>query len=157
MHGCQRWRGILPLAIGIALSGCSTGHLPAVAGAIPGGLQAFLATHPLAEGQPLRADEVARAPGVSWHLVQVRGAESPHRHRQHDLTVLMLRGEGVLTLDGHVTPMHAGDAALIPRDRPHWFARRGSAPAVSLVALSPPLDAPDLVPEAGVDTMGGHR
>ena len=73
-------------------------------GAVPEGLDAFLAAHPLAAGQPLRADEIARAPGAGYHLVQVRGAESPHRHRAHDLAVFVLRGEGMLALDGTLTP-----------------------------------------------------
>jgi hypothetical protein len=42
---------------------------------VPGGIDAFLAAHPLADGQALRADEIARTPGASYHLVQVRGAE----------------------------------------------------------------------------------
>jgi hypothetical protein len=51
---------------------------------VPGGIDAFLAAYPLADGQALRADEIARTPGASYHLVQVRGAESPHRHHGRD-------------------------------------------------------------------------
>src|SRR5262249_389601 len=127
-----------------------------IAGAVPGGLDAFLAAHPLAAGQPLRADEIARAPGASYHLVQVRGAESPHRHHSHDLAVFVLRGEGMLTLDGTPIRLRAGAAAVTLRDRTRWFARPGDAPAVGLVVFSPALDAPDTVP-ASVDAIPGRQ
>ena len=82
--------------------GCAGPRPATIVGAGPEGLDAFLAAHPLAAGQPLRADEIARAPGASYHLAQMRGGESPHRHRAHDLAVFVLRGEGMLTLDGTV-------------------------------------------------------
>jgi mannose-6-phosphate isomerase-like protein (cupin superfamily) len=147
----------LAAALGMLLGGCGAARYPTVAGTIPGGVEAFLAAHPLAAGQALRIDEVSRSPSASWHLVQVAGAETPHRHRFHDLSVFVLRGEGVLTLDGREIPLRAGDAAVVPRERPHWFARRGPRLAVSLAVFTPPLDAPDLVPEPAVDTMGGRR
>jgi quercetin dioxygenase-like cupin family protein len=154
----RRWeRGILPLGLVLLLGGCARTRTPVAVGALPGGLEAFLASHPLADGQPLRADEVGRSPAATWHVVQVQGAETPHRHRAHDLTVFVLRGAGVLTLDGQRTPMQAGDAALIPRDRVHWFARSGPDRALALVVFTPALDAPDNVPESGVDTMGERR
>jgi len=149
--------GILPLCLALLLGACARPRTPLVAGALPDGLDAFLASHPLSAGQPLRADRIDRSRAASWHVVQVQTAEGPHRHRAHDLTVLMLRGTGVLTLDGQATPMRAGDAAVIPRDRVHWFAQSGDEPAVTLAIFTPPLDAPDSVHEPGVDTMGDRR
>ena len=116
-------------------------------GPLAAGLDAFLATHPLAEGQAIRVDEVGRTPAASYHVVQIRGSERPHRHLAHDLTVVVLRGRGTLTLAGRTVELVAGDAAVIPRGEAHWFARRGRAPAVALVTFTPPLDAPDSVAE----------
>jgi hypothetical protein len=71
-------RGWMDLALRTLLLACLAG--PGCAGGRPAtivgaeGLDAFLAAHPLAAGQPLRADEIARAPGASYHLVQMRGA-----------------------------------------------------------------------------------
>ena len=144
------------LLVWLIATGCAARRAPVVVGGFPGDLDTFLASHPLAAGQALRADEVTRTATASYHVVQIRGAESPHRHRSHDLTVFLLRGEGVLTLDGTETPLHAGDASVISRDRVHWFARRGKETAVSFAVFTPPLDAPDSVP-AYVDPMPGRQ
>jgi len=149
--------GALLLAATLVASACARRPSPVVAGAIPEGLDAFLAAHPLAAGQPVRADEIGRSTAASWHIVQIAGSETPHRHRLHDLSVFLLRGEGVLTLDGRRIPLRAGDATLVVRDHPHWFAHTGPGTSVTLAVFSPPLDAPDLVPEPEVDSKEGRR
>lgn len=142
-------RAMARTAVLAALAACARPPAPAIWGAVPEGLDGFLRAHPLATGEPLRADEVARGDAASWHVVQVATAERPHRHRAHDLTVVVLRGEGILTLDGQRIPLRAGDAAVVRRHRPHWFERRGARPAVALVVFTPALDAPDSVPAGG--------
>jgi len=111
-----------------------------------GPLDEFLAAHPLADGQNIRVDEIGRTASASYHVAQVRGAESPHRHVAHDLTVVMLRGHGTLTRDAERVAVVAGDASVIARGTPHWFANGARTPAVSFVIFAPPLDAPDTVP-----------
>jgi quercetin dioxygenase-like cupin family protein len=146
------------LVFAILLAACGTPTPRVPFGALAVGLDDFLTAHPLATAQAIRADEIGRDATTSYHVVQVRGAEQPHRHVAHDLTVFMLRGHGRLTLDGREIPLTAGDAAVIPRGTPHWFANTGRAPAVALVAFAPPLDAPDTVPLAtAVDSLGVHR
>jgi quercetin dioxygenase-like cupin family protein len=109
-------------------------------------LDAFLAAHRLPDEGGIRVDQIGRAEGASYHVVQVLGSERPHRHLTHDLTVFVLRGRGVLTRGGRATPLESGDAAVVPRGEPHWFASAGAFPAVALVVFTPPLDAPDAVP-----------
>ncbi len=138
---------VLPIAAASWVAACAQTPVPRVAGALPEGVEAFLAGHPVRPGAALRVDEIGRTPAASWHVVQVETAETPHRHREHDLTVVVLRGEGVLTLEGRPVPLRAGDAALVARERVHWFARRGRRPAVALVVFTPALDAPDSIPE----------
>src|SRR5205814_5559824 len=103
------------------------------------GLDEFLAAHPLADGQTIRADEVGRTASASYHLVQVRGSESPHRHAAHDLTVFVLRGRGTLTLGEGRRALAAGDAAAIPRGAVHWFANGGPPAALALAVFTPPV------------------
>jgi quercetin dioxygenase-like cupin family protein len=130
----------------VGLVACAARPAPRVTvGALADGLAAFLAAHPRGE-RPIRVDEVARTPGASYHLVQAAESESPHRHVTHDLTVVVLRGRGRLTLGEATIPMGAGDAVLVPRNVVHWFAPAGGADAVALAVFTPPLDAPDNVP-----------
>src|SRR5690348_129525 len=65
-------------------------------------LNDLLRQYPIDSGANIRADMIARTPGASVHLAQIRRAETPHRHMTHDLTVTLLRGEGRVTLDGTV-------------------------------------------------------
>jgi mannose-6-phosphate isomerase-like protein (cupin superfamily) len=109
-------------------------------------LDAFVAVHPLADGQRIRADEVGRTATASYHVVQIRGSETPHRHVGHDLTVVVLRGRGTLTRGGEAIALGAGDSGIIARGEAHWFASAGHAGAVALVVFSPPLDGSDTVP-----------
>jgi quercetin dioxygenase-like cupin family protein len=113
--------------------------------------------HPLAAGANIRADEIARSAGVSVHLIQVRGGEAPHRHVTHDLSVTVLRGEGILRLAGAAQTLRAGDVAVVPRGATHWFTRGGADVAVALAVFSPPLDAPDTVPADDVDSPAAAR
>jgi quercetin dioxygenase-like cupin family protein len=111
-----------------------------------GSLDGFLASHPLADGQNIRADEIGRTASGSYHVVQVRGAETPHRHVAHDLTVFVLRGRGTMSRGLERVALVAGDAAVVSRGEPHWFANGARDAAVALVVFVPPLDAPDTVP-----------
>ncbi|HJQ83565.1 MAG TPA: cupin domain-containing protein [Candidatus Binatia bacterium] len=109
-------------------------------------LDRFLAEHPIPPDRELSAEEIGRTASASYHIVQVRGRETPHRHATHDLSVVLLRGRGVLTRGDERIALAAGDAAVVPRGEPHWFANGGRGAAVALVAFAPPLDAPDSVP-----------
>ncbi len=122
-------------------------------GALRGGVDAFLAGHALGAEQAARVDEVLRVAGASYHVVQLRGSEQPHRHVDHDLAIRVLRGQGTLTLAAERIPLGPGDAAVIPRGAVHWFAPAGGD-AAALVAFTPPLDAPDYVP-APIDSPSG--
>jgi mannose-6-phosphate isomerase-like protein (cupin superfamily) len=114
-------------------------------------------SHPIAADGNIRADEIARSAGGSMHLIQVRGGEAPHRHAMHDLSVTVLRGEGILRLAGATRRLRAGDVAFVPRGAPHWFTRSGADVAVAIAVFSPPLDAPDTVPADDVDSPADAR
>ena len=154
----QRARGRTPrvrtcaglFLLGTLTIGCAARAPQLVVGAGPGDLRAFLAAHAPAPQQEIRADEIGRTTTASYHVVQVRGAERPHLHASHDLTVVVLEGRGTLRREGTAPlALAAGDAVVIPRGQVHWFTREGSEPAVALVTFAPPLDAPDTVPAPG--------
>ena len=82
---------------------------------------------------------------VSHHVVIVRKRERPHYHRFHDLSVVVLRGHGVLRAGQKEIPMFPGDIAHIPRGETHFFRNTGSDQAVAFVSISPPFDRRDVV------------
>lgn len=82
---------------------------------------------------------------VSHHVAVVRTEERPHYHRFHDLTVSMLKGEGILNVERRRIPMKAGDVAHVQRGTPHFFRNTGKGPAVAFVVFSPPFDSRDVV------------
>lgn len=145
---------IVVLFLVTVLAGCATAPPRVVVAPRVDGLDAYLAQHPLAAGQDIRRDEVQRSASASWFVVQVRTAESPHRHAAHDLTVTMLRGAGTLTLEDRRVGMRAGDVAVIPRGALHFFTNHGRAPAVTFAVFTPSLDAPDTIPAVDSRTDG---
>jgi mannose-6-phosphate isomerase-like protein (cupin superfamily) len=142
LHLHDEWRTcVAATLVMIGLVACEThrGTLPHVEiDAVAEGLDAFLRRHPMAPDDGIRADPVHRTEQASWHLVQVRAAETPHRHADHDLQVVILRGGGDLHLGDRTIALGRGDVALIPHGAMHWFANAGDEPAVALVTYVPP-------------------
>src|ERR1051326_5148861 len=72
-------------------------------------IEDVLRQNPLAPGQNIRVTNLGAAPSVSDHLVQVRRSESLHIHENHDLTVYVYRGSGVLRLGDDTIRLKKGD------------------------------------------------
>jgi mannose-6-phosphate isomerase-like protein (cupin superfamily) len=94
---------------------------------------------------PVVVLELGRTAWVSEHLAVVREAEAPHYHRFHDITVFVLRGEGVMDLEGKRFMVRAGDVVHVHRGVRHFFRNTGGGAAAALVAFSPPFDGRDTV------------
>ena len=145
---------LLAMAVTVA---CAPRHARVATSSSIAAVDALCRSRPIAGDTNIRADEIARTAGASVHLVQVRGAEAPHRHAAHDLSVTVLRGEGTLRVAGASHHLRPGDVAIVPRGVPHWFTRTGADVAVALAVFSPPLDAPDNVPADDVDSPPDAR
>ena len=94
---------------------------------------------------PVSVIDLGRTAWVSHHLAVVRDAEAPHYHRFHDLTVVVMRGDGVIDIDGKRYALRSGDVVHVQRGVRHFFRNTGSGPAVSFVTFSPPFDGRDTV------------
>jgi len=94
---------------------------------------------------PVSVIDLGRTAWVSHHLAVVRDAEVPHYHRFHDLTVVVMRGDGVIDIDGKPYAMHPGDVVHVQRGVRHFFRNTGSSPAAAFVTFSPPFDGRDTV------------
>jgi mannose-6-phosphate isomerase-like protein (cupin superfamily) len=129
--------GCAPTPRVILPSGQAASHTP---------LSSLLAAHPLAVGQNISALPLGHTEALSFHLIQIRDREQPHRHATHDLSVTVLRGTGRLYVAGDPHEMRAGDVAVVPRGTPHYFVNAGSEPAVAFATFAPPYDGTDQIP-----------
>jgi len=111
-------------------------------------LEVLLRAHPLPEDRDILPVEIARGAAASVSLIQIRDREVPHLHTRYDLTVLLVRGHGVLWLAGTPVAMRSGDVAFVPRGTPHHFINADDARAVALVSFAPAFDGPDTQPAA---------
>ncbi|MFQ5683543.1 MAG: cupin domain-containing protein [Candidatus Binatia bacterium] len=109
-------------------------------------LARVLADNPLSSSRNLRVVTLGKGKGTSHHVVQIRYRETPHIHRNHDLTVVVLKGAGYLTLDKKRFNLRKGDVLFIPRGAVHYFVNTYYKPSVALAIFSPPFDGKDTIP-----------
>ena len=94
---------------------------------------------------PVGIVDLGHTAWVSEHVAVVREGEQPHYHRFHDLTVVVLRGEGVMDIEGKRFVMKPGDVVHINRGVRHYFRKTSTDEAASFVVFSPPFDGRDIV------------
>jgi mannose-6-phosphate isomerase-like protein (cupin superfamily) len=94
---------------------------------------------------PVGIVDLGHTAWVSEHIAVVREGEQPHYHRFHDLTVVVLRGAGVMDIEGKRFEMKTGDVVHINRGVRHYFRNSGKDAAAALVVFSPPFDGRDTV------------
>ncbi len=109
-------------------------------------LDKILAENPLPATQNIKVATLGRGKEISHHVVQVRDRESSHFHKEHDLTVVVLRGGGYLMFDKERVDLAAGDILFIPRGVAHYFVNTFPQPSVALAVFTPPFDGKDTIP-----------
>jgi len=109
-------------------------------------LDSLLAANPLGASENIKAITLGQTREVSHHVVQIRDREVPHIHKGHDVTVVMLRGQGYLMWGKERMDLVAGDILFIPRGAVHYFINTHSGPAVALAIYSPAFDGKDTIP-----------
>ena len=109
-------------------------------------LAKVVADNPLGPTENIKITTLGQGQGASHHLVQVRDRESPHVHKTHDGTVMMISGRGYLMMDNKRIELAAGDIVYIPRGAVHYYVNTARAPSVAFVVFSPPFDGKDYVP-----------
>ena len=97
-------------------------------------------------------DELARDVAVknlrataeaSFHFVRLKGAEPPHIHDRHHLTVFIFSGTSVVHFKDHTVSMNPGDLLEIPRGIWHWAENLGQDPTQAYAIFTPPFDGKD--------------
>jgi mannose-6-phosphate isomerase-like protein (cupin superfamily) len=94
---------------------------------------------------PVAVVDLGRTAWFSHHVAIVREGEVPHYHRFHDLTVVVLRGEGIMEIEGRRIALKAGDVAYVQRGVRHHFRNTGKDLAAAFITFSPPFDGRDTV------------
>ena len=89
----------------------------------------------------VRAGPWGSAEDASFQLIEAETAERPHVHDHHDLTVVMLRGSGVLVVEEREYAMQVGDVVHVRRRLIHHFHPSGTV--TGLVIYTPRLDGRD--------------
>ena len=111
-----------------------------------GDVSKLLADNPLGPSENIKSITLGQGQSASHHIVQIRDRESPHLHKAHDGTVIMVRGRGYLVMDTRRITLAAGDIAHIPRGVPHYYVNTDLEPTVAFVIYAPPYDGKDNVP-----------
>lgn len=109
-------------------------------------LEKILAENPLHLTENIKVTTLGRGQTISHHVVQIRDREVPHIHKEHDLTVVVLRGGGYIMLGRRRIELAAGDLLFIPRGIIHYFVNTFTQPSVALAVFSPPFDGKDTIP-----------
>ncbi|MBI1998341.1 MAG: cupin domain-containing protein [Deltaproteobacteria bacterium] len=109
-------------------------------------LEKMLAENPLPPGENIKVITLGQGPAASHHVVQIRDRETPHVHKTHDATVIMLKGQGYLMIEQRRIDLTVGDVVYIPRGAAHYFTNTAREPTVAFATYSPPFDGKDIVP-----------
>ena len=144
-------RRLISLAVLGMLLGCTPSQIPYVFLQYgkefrQADVNKLLADNPLGPGENIKITTLGQGQGASHHIVQIRDRESPHLHKAHDGTVIMVRGRGYLMMDTRRITLTAGDIVHIPRGVPHYYVNTDLEPTVAFVIYAPPFDGKDNVP-----------
>ncbi len=141
-------RAILPA---LALFACATSSPPAVLdGIFPDGrrteaLAVLADSETLQPGEAFRIVEVGRDGATSHHVVWIRDREQLHRHDDHDLWVVIVRGDGFMRLGDEERAVGEGSILYVPRGTPHAYRNASGRVAVAYAVYAPGFDGSDRV------------
>lgn len=133
------------ILLGVTLSACATAGKWVGAEGAPRDVDGLLRQNRIADGENIKVVRVIRNNNVEQLLVQVRDREPLHFHADSDLTVMMLRGKGVIRIGANDTAIRAGDIVHVPRGVVHAYINDGPEVGVAFVVMTPPPGPADRV------------
>lgn len=92
----------------------------------------------------IEAVKLNETQNITQLLVFIKTSEHPHYHAEHDLTFIVIEGEGELYLEGKTETLKKGDVAFIPKKAVHFF-KNTSDISVLLAIFSPKYDGKDSI------------
>ncbi len=143
-------RHYFALSFALAAGGCAAGpthvFLPGPDGPTAVSVTDLTNEYPIPNHQNIHPTLLGQTEALSYHVIQIRGGETPHTHAEHDVVVTLLSGQGTLHVEGHAMPLKAGDTAMVRRGQVHFFINTGDVPAAAFATFAPPYDGRDNVP-----------
>lgn len=141
---------VFVFALPAGLSACATADAPALlqleSQAVgPAAIAHALRSARIASDQALRIDRLTENEHFSAHLLQIRTRRARHIHANHDVTLIVHRGHGLVTVERLKHIVGPGDVFHIPRGTPHGCSNTGSAPLVLVTIFTPPLRDADTI------------
>lgn len=91
----------------------------------------------------IKVEKLAGDSLVSSFLIWIKVGVAAHFHADHSEHVMMLEGEGTLTLNGKHYDLKKGDMVFIPKGTVHSFANTTDTPAKILSIQAPQFDGTD--------------
>jgi mannose-6-phosphate isomerase-like protein (cupin superfamily) len=87
-------------------------------------------------------DPISKRLTVTWVEARPGSEQRPHRHSHSEQAYVIVRGDGVMTVDGARRIVRAGTLVLIQPGEEHSIQNTGDEPLLYISASSPPLDIP---------------
>ncbi len=104
----------------------------------------------------IKVEKLAGDSLVSSFLIWIKVGVAAHFHADHSEHVMMLEGEGTLTMNGKQYQLKQGDMVFIPKGTVHSFANTTDAPAKILSIQAPQFDGTDRHFPPSADTPAGY-
>ncbi len=143
---------LIGITVALGVSGCVKDRRPVLYQLNRSGkieqksLDRVLWENVISEGKDILSSSILVSDFASYHLVQVRSEEKPHRHDFHDLMVIVESGSGIMYAGNESTSVSEGAMIFIPHGTVHYFINSGPVPAVAVNVFSPPFSDDDTVP-----------
>lgn len=102
---------------------------------------------PIGPAEEVKSIEIHRDPIYSINVVQVNpGREVKlHCHAEHEEAVRIVRGNGMMIVDGRVSAVGPGDFLVIRAGQDHGFKNSGTVVCIAVTGHEPPFDGKDRI------------
>lgn len=127
---------ILPVLLSVIFSGCVQLQNGSVFTPKEGLWQPKWSENELAQEIVVR--NLRFTPETSHHIIRLITTERPHIHKDHDLTVFVLKGKALMHLGEERLVINAGDVIEILRGLVHWAENLENGGSEVYAIFNPP-------------------
>lgn len=102
---------------------------------------------PIGAEEEVKTVEIHRDPTYSIDVVQVNPGKEVklHCHAEHEEAVRIVRGNGMMIIDGRASAVGPGDCFIIRAGQDHGFKNAGTGVCVAITGHQPPYDGQDRI------------